>query len=153
MAKTNKVKNIAQRRQALLDARQRALVFISYSRTDRDAAIDLATYLEAQGVPVWWDHEVCPGDDFNNAIINALDEARAVIVIWSDVSTKSPYVRDEARRAARKDKLITVHVPGFSPENLPLGFGDHHSESIEDRERLLRALARYGLGLPEMPAA
>jgi hypothetical protein len=64
-----------------------------------------------------------------------------VIVIWSADSAASPWVRDEARRAARQKKLITVHVPGFDPAQVPLGFGDNHSESIQDRKRLLAALA------------
>ena len=63
-----------------------------------------------------------------------------VIVIWSEDAAASPWVRDEARRAARQKKLITVHVPGFDPADIPLGFGDHHSESIADRDRLIAAL-------------
>jgi hypothetical protein len=134
---------IAQRRQALLSAAQAPRypsVFISYSRKDKTPAKALADDLRAAGVPVWWDREIYPGDDFHAAIVAALDEAQAVIVIWSEASAASPWVRDEARRAARQKKLITVHLPGFDPAHIPLGFGDHHSESIEDRERLIAAL-------------
>jgi hypothetical protein len=105
---------IAARRQALLAAAHTPRypsVFISYSRKDRAAAKALADDLIAAGVPV-----------------------------WSEDAAASPWVRDEARRAARQKKLITLHVPGFDPANIPLGFGDHHSESIEDRDRLIAAL-------------
>jgi len=134
---------IALRRQALMSAAQTPRypsVFISYSRKDKPIAKALADDLAAAGVPVWWDREIYPGDDFHNAIVTALDEAQAVIVIWSEHSAASPWVRDEARRAARQKKLITVHVPGFDPANIPLGFGDNHSESIEERGRLLATL-------------
>jgi hypothetical protein len=134
---------IAARRQALLAAAQTPRypsVFISYSRKDRTAAKALADDLASAGVPVWWDREIYPGDDFHNAIVTALDQAQVVIVIWSEDAAASPWVRDEARRAARQKKLITVHVPGFDPADIPLGFGDHHSESIEDRGRLIVAL-------------
>lgn len=135
---------IALRRQALVSAAQTPRypsVFISYSRKDKVIAKALADDLAAAGVPVWWDREIYPGDDFHNAIVTALDQAQAVIVIWSADSAASPWVRDEARRAARQKKLITVHLPGFDPAQVPLGFGDNHSESIEDRKRLLAALA------------
>jgi hypothetical protein len=134
---------IALRRQALMSAAQTPRypsVFISYSRKDKPIAKALADDLAAAGVPVWWDREIYPGDDFHNAIVTALDEAQAVIVIWSVHSAASPWVRDEARRAARQKKLITVHVSGFDPANIPLGFGDNHSESIEERGRLLATL-------------
>jgi hypothetical protein len=141
---TKKSKEVARRRKALVDAARSPLasVFISYSRTDRAIAKDLAEYLRAEGVSVWWDREIYPGDDFNDAIVKALDEAQWVIVIWSEVSARSPWVRDEARRAARQKKLITLHVPGFDPDMIPLGLGEHHSESIEDREQLIGALGR-----------
>ena len=132
-----------QRRQALMTAAHTPRypsVFISYSRKDKAVAKALADDLDAAGVPVWWDREIYPGDDFHNAIVTALDQAQVVIVIWSEDAAASPWVRDEARRAARQKKLITVHVPGFDPADIPLGFGDHHSESIEDRDRLIAAL-------------
>ena len=47
---------------------------------------------------------------------------------------------DPAKQAAVLDFAITLHVPGFDPADIPLGFGDHHCESIEDRERLIATL-------------
>ena len=96
---------IAARRQALVSAAQTPSypsVFISYSRKDKAMAKALADDLAAAGVPVWWDREIYPGDDFHNAIVTALDQAQVVIVIWSEDAAASPWVRDEARRAARQ---------------------------------------------------
>ena len=87
---------IALRRQALVSAAQTPRypsVFISYSRKDKVIAKALADDLAAAGVPVWWDREIYPGDDFHNAIVTALDQAQAVIVIWSADSAASPWVR------------------------------------------------------------
>jgi hypothetical protein len=154
---TKKSKEIAERRTALRDAArlpQFPSVFISYSRKDREIAKALADDLVAAGVPVWWDREIYPGDDFHDAILKALDAAQVVIVIWSDAAAKSRWVRDEARRAANQGKLITLHVPGFDVENnLPLGFGDNHSECIEDRQRLIATLARPKASPDSRPAA
>jgi hypothetical protein len=123
---------IALRRQALVSAAltpRYPSVFISYSRKDKVIAKALADDLAAAGVPVWWDREIYPGDDFHNAIVTALDQAQAVIVIWSADSAASPWVRDEARRAAHKKAHHSARA-GFDPAQVPLGFGDNHSESI-----------------------
>ena len=58
------------------------------------------------------------------------------------------WVRDEARRAAKKSKLITAHVPGFDLENIPLGFGERRCDNVEDRAQIVRALGRFGI-LPQ----
>jgi hypothetical protein len=145
---TRKAKQtIAERKKALQAAAKTPRfpsVFISYSRKDKSVAKSLAEDLGSAGITVWWDREgVLPGDQFAAAILNAIDAADRVIVIWSDASATSAWVCDEARRAARQNKLITVHLPGFDAENIPFGFGGYHSESIEDRDRLIAALARY----------
>jgi hypothetical protein len=120
-------------------------VVISYCRRDASFAEPLIVHLRAQGINVWWDRELYPGEDLHDAILAALDAAKAVIVIWSDRAVASLWVRDEARRAAKKNKLITACVPGFDLEKIPLGFGERQCDSIDDPARLIRALGRYGV--------
>jgi len=74
-------------------------VFISYANADRSLALKLAAMLEAEGWKVWWDTSLTIGDDFRNEIMTELGRARAVIVIWTDASIKSDWVRSEAGRA------------------------------------------------------
>ena len=74
-------------------------VFISYARQDRNFAEALAGDLEGRGYRVWWDAELVGSDDFQEVILAALARARATVVIWSKVSVKSHFVRDEARYA------------------------------------------------------
>lgn len=120
-------------------------IFISYSRQDAAVAHALADDLGKAGFPVWWDRELYAGEDFHDAILDALEAASAVIVIWSNAAATSPWVRDEARRADRLKKLITVHVPDFDVARVPLGFGDRHCDNVEDRDRMVRALGRHGI--------
>jgi TIR domain-containing protein len=120
-------------------------VVVSYSRLDRAIAEQLILHLRAQGINVWWDKELFAGEDLHDAIVAALDAARAVIVIWSDAAAASLWVRDEARRAVRKNKLITAHVPGFDLEKIPLGFGERQCDSVEDPAKLVRALGRFSV--------
>ncbi len=120
-------------------------VVVSYARRDSAVAEPLIMYLRAQGINVWWDRELYSGEDLHDAIAAALEAAKAVVVIWSDAAVASMWVRDEARRGAKKSKLITTHVPGFDLEKIPLGFGERHCANIEDRAQLIRALGRYGV--------
>jgi hypothetical protein len=85
-------------------------VFISYAKPDRPLALKLAAMLEADRWTVWWDTNVVIGEDFAEKITPELDRARAVIVIWTDTSTKARWVRSEANRALDQNKLIPVKV-------------------------------------------
>ena len=94
-------------------------VFISYAKTDRPLALKLAAMLEAEGWTTWWDTSLTIGDDFRNEIMTELGRARAVIVIWTDTSIKSDWVRSEAGRALADRKLIPVKLPHLVYEDLP----------------------------------
>ena len=75
-------------------------VFISYSKGDRDLALKLSTFLEAEGWTVWWDRSLGAGDAYRDEIMNNLIAARAVIAIWlKPAFGRTGYVR---KRAAPK---------------------------------------------------
>jgi len=94
-------------------------VFISYAKTDRPLALKLAAMLEAEGWKVWWDTSLTIGDDFRNEIMTELGRARAVVVIWTDASIKSDWVRSEAGRAQADRKLIPVKLEHLTYKDLP----------------------------------
>ena len=121
--------------------------FISYASQDRAVALVLVTYLRDRGARVCWDQDFDAGRRFDEEIVQAIALARAVIVIWSAVSARSRYVRDEANLALESGKLIATHVPGFDLTTPPLGFGSIHSVCIDDAGRLAKSLARLGITL------
>ena len=96
-------------------------IFISYARQDAKRAALLAEALQAEGLSVWWDHDLVGGDDFRAQIDEVITTAKCVIVIWSEDSVKSPFVRDEANRASARQILIPVSIGDCSP---PVGFGE-----------------------------
>ena len=73
-----------------------ASVFLSYDREDLDRARSIAVTLEKAGHSVWWDRHIRGGAQYSKEIENALKRADAVIVLWSEHSVESPWVRDEA---------------------------------------------------------
>ena len=99
-------------------------VFISYKREERDVAKGLAEALARRGYKVWWDIELLPGDKFVDSIMAVLDEAKAVIVLWSRAAVASTFVRSEARAADEQDKLIPARLDDC---RLPLPFGERHT--------------------------
>ena len=55
-------------------------------------------------------------------IMTELGRARAVIVIWTDTSIKSDWVRSEAGRAQADRKLIPVKLEHLTYKDLPPPF-------------------------------
>src|SRR5579862_9959455 len=91
-------------------------VFLSYSRTDRVMAEQVVRGLRSIGVDVWWDQDM-PGVDWQQELERQVTELSALLVIWTPASTNSEYVRDEARLALSRHKLVNalhgVHAPPF----------------------------------------
>lgn len=124
-----------------------ATVFISYARNDMETVARTIDRLRDSGGHVTWDQDFIGGMDFEQAICDAIDAARSVIVVWSPASVQSPFVRDEARRALRGNKLITTHIAGFDAAAVPLGFGHLHTIPVDNQELVRKSLAGYGVTL------
>ena len=99
-------------------------IFISYQREDQATARKLANALESEGWTVWWDPKLRAGEHFDDVIENALNEAKCVIVMWSERSVQSRYVRDEATYALEKAKLVPVAMENVT---LPFRFKGVHT--------------------------
>ena len=96
-----------------------AKVFLSYARDDTARVRPLAQALEAAGHSVWWDTHIAGGEQFAQAIERALEDAVAVVVVWTEASCRSAWVRDEAAAGRDSNRLVPVCLDGCSP---PLGF-------------------------------
>ena len=104
-------------------------IFVSYARADKARVSPLVSALEAQGLSVWWDPDITPGQEFDSQISAALDAAKAVIVIWTPVSVESRWVRGEAREAADRGVLVPVRFDGA---RLPLDARAMHTTELDD---------------------
>src|SRR5215475_5280756 len=113
-------------------------IFISYSKADHALALKLSAFLEAEGWTVWWDKSLADADLYRDEIMKQLAAARAVITIWSPNSIKSDWVRAEAGHAKKEGKLIPVKTPDVAYADIPLPFGEMHTENVGSTE-LIRA--------------
>src|SRR5437763_1044252 len=94
--------------------------FIAYSRRDFYFAESLFYALQSKGINAWMDvWKITPGDDWDNAITNAIYSAQGLILIATKESLKSPYVKDEICRAYLAQKPIYLVIRGgFSNQDL-----------------------------------
>jgi hypothetical protein len=100
-------------------------IFISYASVDRPTLHRLADALEARGWSVWWDHRsLHGGQHFDRIIEEAISTARVVIVVWSQNSIGSDWVRAEAAHALEQKKLVPLRID-MTP--LPLRFRNIHT--------------------------
>jgi len=122
-------------------------IFVSYAKTDRPLASKLVAMLEAEGWTVWWDTSLAAADLYRDEIMKQLVAARAVIAIWTPNSIKSDWVRAEAGAAKKDGKLIPVKTSDVANADIPLPFGEMHTENVESND-LIRAAVVAQLAKP-----
>ena len=94
-------------------------IFLSYSRADFALAKPVLNALEAEGFSVWWDGLLEAGTVYTHTTEAALENAKAVVVLWSKTSINSHWVRDEAQSGRDSKRLVPLSIDGSMP---PLGF-------------------------------
>ena len=104
-------------------------VFVSYSRVDKSRVAPLVAAMEARGWRVWWDPAITPGQEFDSQIEAELQAAAAVVVVWTQTSVGSRWVRGEAREAADRNVLVPVR---FDAAKLPMDVRAIHTIDLDD---------------------
>lgn len=102
-------------------------IFISYASEDRARVRPIAEALMTRGFNVWWDRSLAAGQDYTAIIERELKNAKAVIVVWTQSSASSTFVRDEAGRARDDGRLVPVMLDKV---DIPLGFGAFQAEDF-----------------------
>jgi adenylate cyclase len=90
-------------------------VFISYARPDEPLAKQIADELRSAGFEVWRDDELPAHRPYAEVIEERINDARAVVVLWSAEAAKSHWVRAEADTARAALTLIQVSLDGTLP--------------------------------------
>ncbi len=81
--------------------------FICYASEDEVTAGRVCAELESHGVRCWIaPRDVLPGMDYAQAIIEAIAQSRVIVLIFSEHSNESRFVRSEVERAVAKDVTI-----------------------------------------------
>ena len=83
-------------------------VFISYSHRDGARARGVGRYLDEHGLEVFIDDRLRIGEEFPVRLEREIDDADAVLVLWTFNGRRSAWVAREARRARDQGKLRPV---------------------------------------------
>jgi hypothetical protein len=90
-------------------------VFVSYSQPDFGCAMELVGRVEQEGINCWIaPRDIAPSADWAAEIIDAISNARTMILVFSASSNESPQVRREVERAVHKQ----VSILPFRIENV-----------------------------------
>ena len=95
-----------------------APVFISYASVEAAIANRVCELLESRGIACWIaPRNVRPGDLYADAIVQAINACRMLIVILSEAAVASGHVLREVERASAKNRpLISLRI---APVTLP----------------------------------
>jgi hypothetical protein len=92
-------------------------VFISHSAKDKTTADAVCAMLESDGIRCWIaPRDVLPGLEWGRSIIEAIEQTRIMVLVFTANANVSPQIRREVERAVNHDVVI---VP-FRTENVVL---------------------------------
>jgi tetratricopeptide (TPR) repeat protein len=81
-------------------------VFISYATADRKEALSVCKAIERRGTQCWIStRDVAPGENYQEAIVRSLRNARAMVLVFSDAANNSDEIKTELSLASR------YHIP------------------------------------------
>ena len=104
-------------------------IFVSYAHEDRERVILIVKELEKLRWSVFWDRNIPPGETWETFIGKALGECRCVLVVWSNCSVNSDWVKEEADEAKEKGRLVPLFLDAVLP---PIGFRRIHAADLSD---------------------
>ncbi len=133
------------------------VAFVSYASADRAMAEGLTAYLEQRGLSCWIaPRDVPAGAQYADAIVRAINEARALVLILSSESVKSSHVGREVERASSKRKQIIAVRLDAAPLTPALEYFLSESQWVDvaadGRDTAFAKLAR-ALAAPAAPGA
>jgi TPR repeat protein len=93
-------------------------VFISYPHQDKATADAACAALEAAKVRCWIaPRDVPAGANWAGAIVDAIDECRAVVLIFSSSTNRSKQIHREVQRAFDREKpVVPFRIENVAPE-------------------------------------
>jgi tetratricopeptide (TPR) repeat protein len=104
-------------------------VFVSYSTQDKPTADAMVASLEANGIRCWIaPRDILPGTDWGEAIVEAIEAAGTMVLVFSAHSNTSPQIRREIERAVDTGiPLIPVRIEDVLPcRSLQYFIGPQH---------------------------
>jgi uncharacterized membrane protein YphA (DoxX/SURF4 family) len=92
-------------------------VFVSYSSKDKPTADAVCAVLESHGIRCWVaPRDILPSQDWGGSIIEAINGARAMVLVFSANANASPQIKREVERAVNKGiPVIPLRIEDVAP--------------------------------------
>lgn len=135
-------------------------IFISHAHADKAVADLVCATLEQRGVRCWMaPRDIRPGADWGSAIVGAIRESRAMVLVFSDAANASRHIPRELERAIDLEiPIVPFRIDNVLPRgsleyNLALvHWLDASSPPLEAHARRLADVVTTMLGTPEVRA-
>lgn len=94
-------------------------VFISYATSDRKQALALCKALSRRGTRCWIScRDVGPGENYQEAIVGAIRNAPAMVLVFSDAANNSDEIKKELSLASRhRVPLMALRIEDVEPSD------------------------------------
>jgi len=128
-------------------------VFISHSSKDKLTADAICHAMEQNGVSCWIaPRDIRGGREYGEEIISGIENCKLTVLVFSEHSNDSPYVKSEIERAFSKNKIIIPYRLSNIEMSRGLEFflaGKHWIDAYPSREVFdnLVAAAKNALGM------
>ena len=98
------------------DARQ---VFVSYATADRKEALSVCKAVERRGTKCWIScRDVKPGENYQEAIVRAIRDARAMVLVFSEAANNSDEIKKELSLASKyKLPVLALRIEDAEPSD------------------------------------
>jgi len=94
-------------------------VFISYATADRKQALSICNAIERRGPKCWISaRDVAPGENYQEAIVRALRDASAIVLVFSQAANNSDEIKKELSLASRyRVPVIALRIEDVEPSD------------------------------------
>lgn len=108
-------------------------VFICYAQSDKDIADKVCSTLESREIKCWIaPRDVPPGEPYAHVIVEAIREAKVVVLVLSPAANDSKYVINEVEAAANKGiPIVPLQVENVSLDERFSKYVINEKEALE----------------------
>jgi len=94
-------------------------VFVSYASADRKQALSVTKAIEGWGIRCWIStRDVAPGENYQEAIVQSIRDARAVVLIFSGAANNSDEIKKELSLASRfRVPVLALRIEDVEPSD------------------------------------
>jgi tetratricopeptide (TPR) repeat protein len=94
-------------------------VFISHATADRKDALSVCRDIESRGAKCWIScRDVEPGENYQEAIVRAIREASAMVLVFSEAANRSDEIKKELSLASRhRVPVFALRIEDFEPSD------------------------------------